>query len=148
MIGQVKSDNAISDEILGSITITTTPTQDAIIAGVFAQFNGTQYDLIDRNCATAVAAALQAAGLKFDRSNIPYKLFLNLVKAFPPGHGSRVTYPNGVEGVPHGVGSIGNSNIGLLGATDTQGNPLFGFVVDLSQAGADEYQRSHPRQQH
>jgi RHS repeat-associated protein len=112
MIGIVKSDSPTSDEILGSITITTTPVQDAIIAGVFSQFNGTQYAFFDRNCATAVAAALQAAGLKFDKSDIPYRLFLNLVKAYPPGHGSRVTYPNGAKGGQSSGGGGGESTSG------------------------------------
>jgi RHS repeat-associated protein len=151
MVGHIKSDNASSDQILGSITISTTPAQDAIIAGVFSQFDGTTYGFPDRNCATAVAAALQAAGLKFDPSNIPYTLFNNLVKAYPPGHGSRVTYPNGPQGgsgTGQGGGgggetrsgnssfgiSIGNVLVVYTGTPTTLGSDLFNQL--MSQPGA------------
>lgn len=67
-------------------------------------------------------------------------------------------------GLPHfapagGIGhsGVGNSNVGLLGATDANGNSLFGSFfglgvgpgnVDVSQGGTDNYLKHKPDEQH
>jgi RHS repeat-associated protein len=144
VVGQVKPDNATSDQIIGSITITTTPAQDAIIAGVFAQFDQTNYAFFDRNCATAVAIALQAAGLKFNPSNLPNVLFANLAKAYPVGHGSRKTYPNGPRG-GGGGGGDGRGTSGSGGGVNVGfGFPVFVGINNPTQSQLDRFIADNP----
>jgi RHS repeat-associated protein len=112
-VGSIQLDSTTNrGDRLGSLIIATTPAQDQIIAAVFAQFNGTAYDVMDRNCATAVAAALKAAGLKFDSSNKPNVLFKNLVKAFMGKGGKPTMGPSPGGGGGHG----GESNSGTSGS--------------------------------
>jgi hypothetical protein len=134
-VGEISPDNPAN--FLESLTIATTPVQDAKIAAAFQQFQGTPYALARFNCSYAVAQALRAGGVTFKYDLRPSYLFRNLKKASNTKgstgsrrgsgvrHGGSGGNPNGGFGLPGAggalPGSLGGATAGTGGDGDASG---------------------------